>query len=128
MNNSIEINGEKFSSEDLLLLVGEDEIKEPEKVKSYILLVARALGKRQIQKQQVVGLAVDKALLQKTRLVIQVGPGLAQHRVEAATALSRRRLQRGVLRQVREVAKETPDEDARATAEPRGSVTIGVSQ
>ncbi len=44
MNNSIEINGEKYCTEDLLLLTGEEEIKEPEKVKSYILLVARALG------------------------------------------------------------------------------------
>jgi len=40
LNNSITINNEKFSLEDLLLLTGEDEVKEP---KSYILLVARAL-------------------------------------------------------------------------------------
>jgi len=40
LNESIEINGEKFSLEDLMLLTGEDEVKEP---KGYILLVARAL-------------------------------------------------------------------------------------
>ena len=34
------INGEKFSADDLRLLAGEDEIKEP---KGFILLVARAL-------------------------------------------------------------------------------------
>ena len=44
MNNSIIINGEKFCAEDLLLLTGENEIKEPERIKNYILLVARALG------------------------------------------------------------------------------------
>lgn len=43
MNNSIIINGEKFCADDLLLLTGENEIKEPEKIKNYILLVARAL-------------------------------------------------------------------------------------
>ncbi len=43
MNNSITINGEKFSAEDLLLLSGVDEIKEPNQIKGYILLVARAL-------------------------------------------------------------------------------------
>lgn len=40
MNNSITINNEKFSLEDLMLLTGEDEVKEP---KDHILLVARAL-------------------------------------------------------------------------------------
>ena len=34
------INGEKFSADDLTLLTGEDEIKEP---KGFMLLVARAL-------------------------------------------------------------------------------------
>ncbi len=43
MNNSIEINGEKFCADDLRLLAGEDEIKEPDKIKGYMLLVARAL-------------------------------------------------------------------------------------
>ena len=43
MNNSITINDEKFSTQDLLLLSGADEIKEPNQIKSYILLVARAL-------------------------------------------------------------------------------------
>ena len=43
MNNSITINDEKFSAEDLLLLSGVDEIKEPDQIKGYILLVARAL-------------------------------------------------------------------------------------
>lgn len=43
MNNSIMINGEKYCADDLLLLTGENEIKEPEKIKNYILLVARAL-------------------------------------------------------------------------------------
>lgn len=43
MNNSIIINGEKFSADDLMLLSGEDEIKEPGKIKNYILIVARAL-------------------------------------------------------------------------------------
>ena len=41
MNDSITINGEKFSLEDLMLLTGEDEVKEP---KGYTLLVARALS------------------------------------------------------------------------------------
>ncbi len=41
MNESIAINGEKFSLEDLMLLTGEYEVKEP---KDYTLLVARALG------------------------------------------------------------------------------------
>jgi hypothetical protein len=45
LNNSITLNGEKFCAEDLLLLTGEDTIKEPENIKSYILLVARALRK-----------------------------------------------------------------------------------
>ncbi len=43
MNNSIMIGGEKFPLEDLLLLTGADEITKPDQVKSYILLVARAL-------------------------------------------------------------------------------------
>jgi hypothetical protein len=43
LNNSITINGENFSAQDLLLLSGVDEIKEPNQIKSYILLVARAL-------------------------------------------------------------------------------------
>jgi hypothetical protein len=43
LNNSIIIDGEKFSADDLMLLAGEDTIKEPEKVKGYMLLVARAL-------------------------------------------------------------------------------------
>ena len=43
MNNSITINGENFSAEDLRLISGEDEIKQPDQIKSYILLVARAL-------------------------------------------------------------------------------------
>ena len=43
MNNSITINDEKFSAEDLLLISGVDEIKEPDQIKGYILLVARAL-------------------------------------------------------------------------------------
>jgi len=40
LNDTITINGEKFSLGDLMLLTGEDEVKEP---KGYILLVARAL-------------------------------------------------------------------------------------
>ena len=43
MNNSITINGEKFSADDLMLLTGEDEIKQPDQIKGYILLMARAL-------------------------------------------------------------------------------------
>ncbi|MBN1236468.1 MAG: hypothetical protein JW999_10560 [Methanotrichaceae archaeon] len=43
MNNSITANGEKFSTDDLLLLTGEDEIKQPDQIKGYILLMARAL-------------------------------------------------------------------------------------
>ncbi len=43
MNNTITVNGENFSAQDLLLLSGVDEIKEPNLIKSYILLVARAL-------------------------------------------------------------------------------------
>ncbi len=43
MNNSITINGEKFSADDLMLLTGEDEIKQPDQIKGYILLIARAL-------------------------------------------------------------------------------------
>lgn len=40
MNDTITINGEKFSLDDLMLLTGEDEVKEP---KDHTLLVARAL-------------------------------------------------------------------------------------
>jgi len=40
LNDSITINGENFSVDDLKLLSGEDEVREP---KGYILLVARAL-------------------------------------------------------------------------------------
>ena len=40
MNDTVTIDGEKFSADDLMLLTGEDVIKEP---KGYILLVARAL-------------------------------------------------------------------------------------
>jgi hypothetical protein len=43
LNNSITINGEKFSADDLMLLTGEDEIKQPDQTKGYILLMARAL-------------------------------------------------------------------------------------
>lgn len=43
MNNSITVNGEEFSADDLALLSGADEIKEPNQIKAYILLVARAL-------------------------------------------------------------------------------------
>jgi hypothetical protein len=43
LNNSITINGEKYCADDILLLSGEDEIKEPEKIKSYVLLIAKAL-------------------------------------------------------------------------------------
>jgi len=43
LNNTITVNGENFSAQDLLLLSGVDEIKEPNHIKSYILLVARAL-------------------------------------------------------------------------------------
>jgi hypothetical protein len=43
LNNTITVNGENFSAQDLLLLSGVDEIKEPNQIKSYILLVARAL-------------------------------------------------------------------------------------
>jgi hypothetical protein len=43
LNNTITVNGENFSAQDLLLLSGVDEIKEPHLIKSYILLVARAL-------------------------------------------------------------------------------------
>jgi hypothetical protein len=43
LNNSITINGEKFSADDLMLLTGEDEIKQPDQIKGYILLMARAL-------------------------------------------------------------------------------------
>jgi hypothetical protein len=43
LNNSITINGEKLSIDDLLLLSGADEIKDPGQIKNYILLVARAL-------------------------------------------------------------------------------------
>jgi hypothetical protein len=43
LNNSITINGEKFSADDLMLLTGQDEIKQPDQIKGYILLMARAL-------------------------------------------------------------------------------------
>lgn len=43
MNDFITINGEKFSSDDLLLLTGMDVIARPDQVKGYILLVGRAL-------------------------------------------------------------------------------------
>jgi hypothetical protein len=43
LNNSITINGEKFSADDLMLLSGEDEIKQPDQIKGYVLLVAKAL-------------------------------------------------------------------------------------
>lgn len=43
MNDFVTISGEKFSSNDLLLLSGSDEISQPDQVKGYILLVARAL-------------------------------------------------------------------------------------
>lgn len=43
MNNSITINGEKFSADDLMLLSGEDEIRQPDQIKGYVLLVAKAL-------------------------------------------------------------------------------------
>ena len=43
MNNSITIKGEKYCIDDLLLLSGEDEIKEPERIKGYLLMMAKAL-------------------------------------------------------------------------------------
>ena len=43
MNNSITIKGEKYSIDDLLLLSGEDEIKDPEGIKGYLLTMAKAL-------------------------------------------------------------------------------------
>ena len=43
MNNSISIKGEKYCIDDLLLLSGEDEIKEPERIKGYLLMMAKAL-------------------------------------------------------------------------------------
>ena len=43
MNNSITIKGEKYSIDDLLLLSGEDEIKDPEGIKGYLLMMAKAL-------------------------------------------------------------------------------------
>ena len=43
MNNSITIKGEKYCVDDLLLLSGEDEIKEPERIKGYLLMMAKAL-------------------------------------------------------------------------------------
>ena len=43
MNNSITIKGEKYCIDDLLLLSGEDEIKEPERIKGYLLTMAKAL-------------------------------------------------------------------------------------
>jgi hypothetical protein len=43
LNDSIKIDGEKFPLDDLLLLTGTDEIKSPDQIKCYTLLVARAL-------------------------------------------------------------------------------------
>ena len=43
MNNSITIKGEKYCVDDLLLLSGEDEIKDPEGIKCYLLMMAKAL-------------------------------------------------------------------------------------
>jgi len=43
LNNSITIKGEKYCIDDLLLLSGEDEIKEPERIKGYLLMMAKAL-------------------------------------------------------------------------------------
>ena len=43
MNNSITIKGEKYCIDDLLLLSGEDEIKDPEGIKGYLLMMAKAL-------------------------------------------------------------------------------------
>ena len=43
MNNSITIKGEKYCVDDLLLLSGEDEIKDPEGIKGYLLMMAKAL-------------------------------------------------------------------------------------
>jgi len=43
LNDFVTISGEKFSSNDLLLLSGSDEISQPDQIKGYILLVARAL-------------------------------------------------------------------------------------
>jgi hypothetical protein len=43
LNNSITLNGEIFSAQDLLLISGADEITDPNQIKNYILLVARAL-------------------------------------------------------------------------------------
>ena len=40
MNDIITINGEKYSADDLRLLMGADEVREP---KGYVLLVAKAL-------------------------------------------------------------------------------------
>jgi hypothetical protein len=44
LNNTITINNEKFSTDDLLLISGADEITQPDQIKSYVLLVARALS------------------------------------------------------------------------------------
>lgn len=43
MNNSITIKGEKYCVDDLLLLSGEDEIKNPDGIKGYLLMMAKAL-------------------------------------------------------------------------------------
>jgi hypothetical protein len=43
LNNSITINGETYCIDDLLLLSGEDEIKDPEGIKGYLLMMAKAL-------------------------------------------------------------------------------------
>jgi len=40
LNDSVNINGENFSADDLRLLAGEDEVREP---KGHVLLLARAL-------------------------------------------------------------------------------------
>ena len=43
MNNSITIKDEKYCVDDLLLLSGEDEIKNPDGIKGYLLMMAKAL-------------------------------------------------------------------------------------
>jgi len=43
LNDSTTINGEKYSTDDLLLLSGADDIGRPDQIKGYILLVAKAL-------------------------------------------------------------------------------------
>ncbi len=42
MNDFVTVNGEKFSTADLQLLTGEDEVRDP---KGFVLLVARALAR-----------------------------------------------------------------------------------